>query len=224
MTTSLLLGLSGQPFQLRVLSVFQFTTPSLLNATSLRFASAHFIGRALLGEPPCPTKLSRGTPLISASPSLVSRVSPIIMKTTRKVPIIRKSLKPARPLHRLSDERDSTICVDCLPPLLHQNEVSWNEENWTISRGYAQWETKWSNSPSFRRKHYLKGQERSIERRHSGQGDGTKKDAERITYSREFLMKIATLPISKEKPEFLPSLPVVLERPPTSVTFQITPS
>uniref|UniRef100_A0A4W3IEQ9 Uncharacterized protein n=1 Tax=Callorhinchus milii TaxID=7868 RepID=A0A4W3IEQ9_CALMI len=38
-------------------------------------------------------------------------------------------------------------------------------------------------------------------------------NAERITYSRDFLMKIARLPISKEKPEFLPSLPVVLERP-----------
>ncbi|XP_062897319.1 uncharacterized protein C8orf88 homolog isoform X2 [Mobula hypostoma] len=138
-------------------------------------------------------------------------ISPIIMETTRKVPVIRKSLKPARPLHRLSTEIDSTICVDYFPPLLHQNDVSWNEENWTISSGYVQRETKWSNIPSFRSKHDLK--ERPIERRHSGQGDGTKKDAERITYSREFLMKIASLPISKEKPEFLPSLPVVLERP-----------
>ncbi|XP_060680401.1 uncharacterized protein C8orf88 homolog [Hemiscyllium ocellatum] len=140
-------------------------------------------------------------------------ISPIIMDTTRKVPVIRKSLKPARPLHRLSTELDSAVCIDYLPPVLHQNEVSWNEENWTISSGYAQRETKWSDVPTFRSKQDLKGQERPIERRHSGQGDGTKKDAERITYSREFLMKIASLPISKEKPEFLPSLPVVLERP-----------
>ncbi|XP_059502347.1 uncharacterized protein C8orf88 homolog isoform X2 [Stegostoma tigrinum] len=164
-------------------------------------------------------------------------ISPIIMDTTRKVPVIRKSLKPARPLHRLSTELDSAVCIDYLPPVLHQNEVSWSEENWTISSGYAQRETKWNDVPTFRSKQDLKGQERPIERRHSGQGDGTKKgfqvefwhqeawqlyqgedfvdsgDAERITYSREFLMKIASLPISKEKPEFLPSLPVVLERP-----------
>ncbi|XP_067886933.1 uncharacterized protein C8orf88 homolog isoform X2 [Heterodontus francisci] len=100
------------------------------------------------------------------------------MDTTRKVPVIRKSLKPARPLHRLSAEIDSAVCVDYLPPLLHQNEVSWSEENWTISSGYAQRETKWSDVPTFRSKQDLKGQERPIERRHSGQGDGTKKERE----------------------------------------------
>ncbi|XP_038664998.1 uncharacterized protein C8orf88 homolog isoform X1 [Scyliorhinus canicula] len=164
-------------------------------------------------------------------------ISPIIMDASRKVPVIRKSLKPARPLHRLSAELDSAVCIDYLPPVLHQNEVTWSEENWSISSGYTQRETKWSDAPTFRSKQDLKGQERPIERRHSGQGDGTKKDfqvelwrqetwqlyrgedlvdsgdAERITYTREFLMKIASLPISKEKPEFLPSLPVVLERP-----------
>eukprot|EP00062_Callorhinchus_milii_P017497 gi/632969964/ref/XP_007901381.1/ PREDICTED: uncharacterized protein C8orf88 homolog isoform X2 [Callorhinchus milii] len=135
------------------------------------------------------------------------------MDTTRKVPVIRKSLKPARPLRRLSAEMDSAVCVDYEQLVSHPNDVSWNEENWTIPNGYAQRETKWNGVPTFRGKQDHNGQQRPIERRHSGQGDGTKKDAERITYSRDFLMKIARLPISKEKPEFLPSLPVVLERP-----------
>ncbi|XP_042187590.1 uncharacterized protein C8orf88 homolog [Callorhinchus milii] len=140
------------------------------------------------------------------------------------------------------EQLDSAVCVDYEQLVSHPNDVSWNEENWdqfnrtwlpsdmstrdyyscvsydsecwqTIPNGYAQRETKWNGVPTFRGKQDHNGQQRPIERRHSGQGDGTKKDAERITYSRDFLMKIARLPISKEKPEFLPSLPVVLERP-----------
>ncbi|XP_018596189.1 uncharacterized protein C8orf88 homolog [Scleropages formosus] len=36
---------------------------------------------------------------------------------------------------------------------------------------------------------------------------------ERISYSREFLIKLASSPIAKRKPDFLPDHPVVLEKP-----------
>ncbi|KAK2903260.1 hypothetical protein Q8A67_007973 [Cirrhinus molitorella] len=38
-----------------------------------------------------------------------------------------------------------------------------------------------------------------------------KKKAERICYTREFLIKLASCPMSKKKPEFLPEHPIVLE-------------
>ncbi|KPP77982.1 hypothetical protein Z043_102557, partial [Scleropages formosus] len=38
-------------------------------------------------------------------------------------------------------------------------------------------------------------------------------DLERISYSREFLIKLASSPIAKRKPDFLPDHPVVLEKP-----------
>ncbi|KAJ8290729.1 hypothetical protein GJAV_G00016800 [Gymnothorax javanicus] len=36
---------------------------------------------------------------------------------------------------------------------------------------------------------------------------------ERISYSREFLIKLASSPIAKRRPDFLPEHPVVLEKP-----------
>uniref|UniRef100_A0A8C1UNT4 Uncharacterized protein n=1 Tax=Cyprinus carpio TaxID=7962 RepID=A0A8C1UNT4_CYPCA len=38
-----------------------------------------------------------------------------------------------------------------------------------------------------------------------------KKKAERICYTRDFLIKLASCPMAKKKPEFLPEHPIVLE-------------
>uniref|UniRef100_A0A8C1ERM7 Uridine phosphorylase 1 n=1 Tax=Cyprinus carpio carpio TaxID=630221 RepID=A0A8C1ERM7_CYPCA len=39
-----------------------------------------------------------------------------------------------------------------------------------------------------------------------------KKKAERICYTRDFLIKLASCPMAKMKPEFLPEHPIVLEK------------
>lgn len=37
--------------------------------------------------------------------------------------------------------------------------------------------------------------------------------AERITYSRDFLLKLSEVSLAQKKPEFLPDHPIVLEKP-----------
>ncbi|XP_075439027.1 uncharacterized protein C8orf88 homolog isoform X2 [Ascaphus truei] len=45
----------------------------------------------------------------------------------------------------------------------------------------------------------------------------------RITYSRDFLIQLSSLTISRKKPEYLPDHPIVLERPLSDCNYDIGP-
>nr|XP_033791188.1 uncharacterized protein C8orf88 homolog isoform X2 [Geotrypetes seraphini] len=109
--------------------------------------------------------------------------------------LMRKSLQPARPLRRLSsDHAISTRTVDFPAEFPPGDQVWLHEEvNWCHTNKKLQVleETEIPSHPL-----ELKSQD----------------NKERITYSRDFLMELSSLSISKQKPEYLPDHPVVLQK------------
>lgn len=49
------------------------------------------------------------------------------------------------------------------------------------------------------------------------------KTKERITYTRDVLMQLSSLPVSKQKPDYLPDLPIILKHPVSSLHCAIDP-
>ncbi|XP_078541718.1 uncharacterized protein C8orf88 homolog isoform X3 [Lissotriton helveticus] len=109
--------------------------------------------------------------------------------------MIRKPLQPARPLRRLSPTSStSTFTVNfntefpCSCPLSLPTEANWW---WNCNNSDYSADNEDMNSNKLQ--------------------DPDSK--ERITYSRDFLMKLSSLSISRKKPDFLPDHPIVLQDP-----------
>ncbi|XP_066480495.1 uncharacterized protein C8orf88 homolog [Tiliqua scincoides] len=118
------------------------------------------------------------------------------METKR---MIGKTLQPARPARHLSPQASvsavSATTFDfqskfpCNAPVCLQNEISWMCK---------------SNGMLVLNEALIPGL--SEERK----PEVTK---ERITYSRDFLLKLSGVSLAQKKPEFLPDHPIVLEKP-----------
>ncbi|XP_019342143.1 uncharacterized protein C8orf88 homolog isoform X7 [Alligator mississippiensis] len=103
--------------------------------------------------------------------------------------MIGKSLQPARPVRHLSEQIASTINFNL------KSEFACNTQ--VCLRSDSSW---WCESPGM------------IESNQAEQHEVESKK-ERIQYSRDFLLKLASVSHSQKKPDFLPDHPVVLERP-----------
>ncbi|XP_029447497.1 type 2 phosphatidylinositol 4,5-bisphosphate 4-phosphatase isoform X3 [Rhinatrema bivittatum] len=161
----------------------------------------------------CCAYITIGMIFIFVGVGLTYGTSMWITSTMETKKLIRRSLQPARPLRRLSSEHErrqkildmggnfqlkcssiSTFSVDFpaeFPPgdqvCLH-DKVSW----WpTDKKLQVLAETEISSQPAELQSHDNK---------------------ERIRYSRDFLMELSSLSISKQKPEYLPDHPVVLQK------------
>ncbi|XP_063156045.1 uncharacterized protein C8orf88 homolog [Candoia aspera] len=116
------------------------------------------------------------------------------METKR---LIGKTLQPARPVRHLSSHASfSTVSTGpvnfqfpCSAPVFLHNEIS----SMCKSNGMLVLNENVIPSLSEQHKHEV-----------------TK---ERITYSRDFLLKLSGVSLAQKKPEFLPDHPVVLEKP-----------
>ncbi|XP_030046045.1 uncharacterized protein C8orf88 homolog [Microcaecilia unicolor] len=119
-----------------------------------------------------------------------------IPNTMETKKLIRRSLQPARPLRRRlsSDHAISTLMVD-FPAEFSPGDHIWlhDEVNLCHTNKNVQVlaETEIPSQPPQLQSHDSK---------------------ERIRYSRDFLMELSSLSISKQKPEYLPDHPVVLQK------------
>ncbi|XP_069075075.1 uncharacterized protein C8orf88 homolog isoform X2 [Pleurodeles waltl] len=139
--------------------------------------------------------------------------------------MIRKSLQPARPLRRLSPTSStSTFTVNfnaefpCSCPLNLPTEVNWW---WNCNNSDYSTDNEDMNSNKFHDPESKDSAFAALQTNNtlvtssiwSGENTYSENSNERITYSRDFLMKLSSLSISRKKPEFLPDHPIVLQDP-----------
>ncbi|XP_049683512.1 uncharacterized protein C8orf88 homolog [Accipiter gentilis] len=114
-----------------------------------------------------------------------------MLKETKK--FIGKSLQTARPVHHLSSKQASALNFQAeLPSNIEvclQSKVDWLSEMTEVK---ILTQTMMSCQP----------------KQHESEAK-----KERIKYSRDFLLKLASVSLSQKKPEFLPDHPIVLEKP-----------
>ncbi|XP_064410489.1 uncharacterized protein C8orf88 homolog [Latimeria chalumnae] len=117
--------------------------------------------------------------------------------------LIRKSLQPARPLRRLSSQCEVIINSN------FQEDPSYNN-GICLQNGDGRW-CKMGEISML-----------SFDGMPKQQDLITEAKRDRITYSRDFLMKFSSLSVCKKKPKFLPDHPVVLQKPRESL-YRVIP-
>ncbi|XP_069478442.1 uncharacterized protein C8orf88 homolog isoform X3 [Ambystoma mexicanum] len=145
-------------------------------------------------------------------------------KTMENKKMIRKSLQPARPLRRPSSiGSTSTFTVNysaelpCSSPLSLPNKTNWlwkcNNVDYSVDT--EDFNSNLIEDPGNIVSTATAPQASALVTPTVWSPENTHSEhlTERITYSRDFLMKLSSLSISKKKPEFLPDHPVVLQNP-----------
>ncbi|XP_078541717.1 uncharacterized protein C8orf88 homolog isoform X2 [Lissotriton helveticus] len=138
--------------------------------------------------------------------------------------MIRKPLQPARPLRRLSPTSStSTFTVNfntefpCSCPLSLPTEANWwwNCNNSDYSADNEDMNSNKLQDPDSKDLTVAASQTNTLVTANiwSGENTHSENSNERITYSRDFLMKLSSLSISRKKPDFLPDHPIVLQDP-----------
>ncbi|XP_072267042.1 uncharacterized protein C8orf88 homolog isoform X3 [Pyxicephalus adspersus] len=113
--------------------------------------------------------------------------------------LIRKSLQPARPIRRGASDKAPLLMVNFRAEVMDccKEEIKDHYSLW-CSIGQLNGILKDPVIP------------RSPETPKKAQ---TKIKQDRITYSRDFLIQLSSLSVSRQKPKYLPDHPVVLDRP-----------